>query len=564
MIAVRANEFRTIENLRVMLKDSALRYATQTAFREKRDGFYQDISYARFLGETEALGTAITERIPAGGRVLILGGNSYAWALSFMALICGAGEPVPVDISLSPSAIAEIAAQCGAAAVLYAPDKATRIASLAGVPTISFDEIPLLVERGKELLREGGSSVFDREIDRHAPAAVFFTSGTTGTPKGVLLSHANLCRTLSDIGYMANLTPSDTFLSVLPLSHAYECVCGFLTPLCYGAAVAFCEGLHAWGHNLREVHPTVMVLLPFLAAALYRKCWEQIKARGAETGVRRAIAASDPVRPLSARQALKETLLARERQLFGSRLNRILLVGASADASVQKGLRQLGVFAVQAYGVTECAGIAALNCDESYKDGSAGKALVSGVLDVYDAQPDGSGEIRYKGENVMLGYLGNPGKTAGILKDGWFYTGDMGRIDADGFLHVIGRKQNCIETAEGKLICPEELERLLCQSPFIREAAVIGTFDKEKNDNVAAAFLCPDFDYATETFGEEDWTEPLDKAIEEWVNEINEELADYEKISLYILREEPFARTRTGKVMRAPLVRDLAELQSEQ
>lgn len=564
MAVLRANDLRTIENLRVMLEDSALRYATQTAFREKKDGFYQDISYARFLCETEALGTALAARIPAGGRVLILGGNSYAWVLSFMALICGAGEPVPVDASLSPAAVAEIAAQSGAVAVLYAPDKATRIASLSGIPAIPFDEIPSLVERGKELLREGNASVFDREIDRNAPAAVFFTSGTTGNPKGVLLSHANLCRTLADIGYMANLTPSDTFLSVLPLSHAYECVCGFLTPLCYGAAVAFCEGLHAWGRNLREVHPTVMVLLPFLASALYRKCWEQIKARGAETGVRRLIATSDPVRPLSARQALKEKLLARERRLFGSKLNRILLVGDSADAAVQKGLRQLGVFAVQAYGVTECAGIAALNCDESYKDGTAGKALVSGVLDIYNAQPDGSGEIRYKGDNVMLGYLGNPGKTAGLLKDGWFYTGDIGRIDADGFLHVIGRKQNCIETAEGKLICPEELENLLCQSPFIREAAVIGVFDREKNDNVAAAFLCPDFECAKETFGDADWTEPLDSAIEEWVNDINGELADYEKISLYVLREEPFARTRTGKVLRAPLVRELAALQAEE
>lgn len=561
-MATYATDLRRIENLRVMLRDSALRYATQTAFREKRDGFYQDISYARFLGETEALGTALSARIPAGGRVLILGHNCYAWALSFMALICGVGQPVPVDASLSAAAVAELAAQSGAVAVLYAPDKATRIAAL-DITAISFDELPALLCEGKELLRGGAASVFDTELDRNAPAAVFFTSGTTGAPKGVMLSHANICRTLADIGYMADLTPSDVFLSILPLSHAYECVCGFLAPLCYGAAVAFGEGLHAWRRNLCEVHPTAMVLLPFLAAALYRKCWADIRARGAETGVRRAIATTDPVRPLSARQALKETLLSRERELFGSRLNRIILIGDAADAAVQKGLRQLGVFAVQAYGVTECAGLAALNCDESYKDGTAGKALVSGVLDIYNTQPDGSGEIRYKGENVMLGYLGKPGKTAGMLRDGWFYTGDMGRLDADGFLHVIGRKQNCIETAEGKRICPEELEGLLCQSPFLREAAVIGVFDPEKRDNVAAAFLCPDFDYACETFGKEDWMEPLDSAVEEWVNEINETLAEYERISLYVLREEPLPRSRTGRILRVPLARELAALQSE-
>ena len=560
MAGIMQKNLRTIENLRVMLEDSALRGGTATAIREKRDGIYQDISYSRLAAEAEALGTALTHRIPAGARVLLIGENSYAWALSFLALVCGAGVPVPVDAAFPATAVAAIAREAGATAVIYAPDKATHIAGLSGVVAVCMDELGSLVEMGKELLRTGETSVFETVIDRTAPAAVFFTSGTTGKPKGVLLSHANLCRTLSGVGYMANLTPTDTFLSVLPLSHAYECVLGFLVPLCYGAAVAFGEGLYSLGKNLREVHPTAMVLLPFLAEALYRKCWADISRRGAETAVRRLIAISDPVRPLAARQVLKEKLLARERAMFGGRLNRIFILGGHADAAVQKGLRQFGIFAVQGYGLTECAGLAALNCDESYKDGAAGKALAGGVLDIYNAQPDGSGEIRYKGENVMLGYLAGSVRESGIHRDGWFYTGDIGRIDADGFLYVIGRKQNAIETANGKRICPEELEALLSQNPFIREAVVLGVYDEEKKDNVAAAFICPDFAYAKNMFGEFDWMENLDTAISEWVEDINAELPPFERISMYALREEPFARNASGKVLRAALAKEFSAL----
>lgn len=561
MAKIRRDDLRTIENLRALFEHSAMRYATATAFREKKDGFYQDISFSRFATEAEALGTALAKRLPSGGRVLLVGDNCYTWVLCFAALVCGAGVPVPVDASLSADAIAAIAARAQAKAVLYAADKATRIASLAHLDAICFDEIPALCEQGKDAELTGEPSIFEREIDRDEVAAIFFTAGTTGRPKGVLLSHAAICRTIADVGYMANLTPSDTFLSVLPLSHAYECICGMLVPLCYGACVAFSQGLHTLGRDLREIHPTAMVLLPFLATALYEKCMDRVRHSGNEAAVRRSITLSDPVRPLAARQALKEKLLADVRAFFGGKLNRILLVGGGTDVAVQKGLRSLGVFAVQAYGVTECAGLAAMNCDDSYKDGSAGKTMVSGVLDIYNAQPDGSGEIRYKGENLMLGYIDEDDNAAKALKDGWFYTGDMGRIDAEGFLHVIGRVQNCIETADGKRICPEELELLLCQSPFIREAAVVGYFDQEKQDNVAAAFLYPDFDYAKETL-EADWVDLLDAAIEEWVEEINAELAEYENIALYVLREEPFPRSAGGKLLRGGLAAQLEELQA--
>ena len=198
---------------------------------------------------------------------------------------------------------------------------------------------------------------------------------------------------------------------------------------------------------------------------------------------------------------MKERLLANDRAFFGGSLRRLLVLGEAMDVTVQKGLRQLGVYAMQGYGMTECAALAAMDRDARYKDGSAGLAFPDTILDIYNAQPDGSGEIRYKGDNVMLGYLGDPARTEKALVSGWYYTGDIGKIDEDGFLFILGRRQNCIETAGHKLICPEYLERMLCQSPFIREAVVVGRLNAETNDSEPVALVLPDLDRAVEMLG---------------------------------------------------------------
>jgi long-subunit acyl-CoA synthetase (AMP-forming) len=257
-----------------------------------------------------------------------------------------------------------------------------------------------------------------------------------------------------------------------------------------------------------------------------------IKAKRRETRVRRLIAVSDPVRPLSARQAMKERVLSTERAYFGGLLRRLLVLGAGMDVTAQKGLRQLGVLTLQGYGITECAGLAAVNPSDRYRDGAAGRALQGGMLDIYDPQPDGSGEVRYKGDNVMLGYLGDAARTERVLRDGWYYTGDIGKLDADGYLTVEGRRENCIETAGGRLICPEALERLLCQSPLIKEAAVVGAFDPEIRDSRPVALIRIDDDYAVELFGHRASEEEEDLMIDEWIEELNAGLLSYQQLDV--------------------------------
>ena len=289
----------------------------------------------------------------------------------------------------------------------------------------------------------------------------------------------------------------------MPLSHIYQCVIGFLAPLCYGARIAFSGGLDRLVRDMRMMHPTVMVVIPYLAEELHRYFWRQAKKHGSEAAVRRAIAVSDPVRPFSARQALKTKLLATARVPFGGVLERMIVVGDRLDPVVQKGLRQIGIFTVQGYGVTECAGLAALGGMNAYCDGAAGHILPDSVLDVYNPGPDGNGELRYKGNNLMLCYDNDETRTAAALRDGWYYTGDIGTVDKDGFVHIVGRAQNRIEKADGKWVCPEELETLLCQSPFVGEAVVVGVLNAAGNDCEIAAMLYPDRQEAADVLGHE-------------------------------------------------------------
>ena len=549
-------------NLRELLEDCAVRFGTKTAFRDKQDGVYQGVSFARVHTEAKALALMLKKRYAPGTRVLILGKNSYRWALSFLALTLLGVVPVPVDPALRAKDLVAIATAAEAKGVLYAPEARSKRRTLVGVTAVSFDKYPFLIAEGKRRVASG-------EYGEEAPlspkglAALFFTPGTTGTPKGVMLSHQNLIATLCQMQEMMKIDEEDVFLSVLPLSHTYECVCGLLAPFYCGATVAFGEGLSHFLRNMREIHPTCMVTIPYLAKALYEKCWRQIRGQGREARVRRLIAVSDPVRPLSVRQAMKERLLADERALFGGSLRRLLILGGAVDAAVQKGLRQLGVFAVQGYGVTECAGLAAMNRDDLYRDGTAGVALPDSILEICNPQPDGSGEIRYRGKNVMLGYLNDPERTENVLIHGWYYTGDMGRIDKDGFLHVLGRKQNCICTVGGHWICPEELERLLRQSPFIKDAVVVGYPHPETGESEAAALILPDYNYAAEAFATDEGEADLSGTVTEWVATLNGDLAPYQQIGRTVLCTKPFPRDAAGRVRRTAVAREFAAMQAQ-
>jgi long-chain acyl-CoA synthetase len=369
-----------------------------------------------------------------------------------------------------------------------------------------------------------------------------------------MLSHRNLCFNISEMRRMVLIGEEDSFLSVLPLHHIYECTCGFLCPLSAGCAVAFSQGLEWIGKDLKEVRPTVMICIPAIVEGMYRRIWEQICSRGAEGRVRRIIDVTNALPNLNLQLAAKQKSLAALHKGFGGRLRLMLSGGSAVSAEAVKGLRDLGIHVLQGYGSTECAPVMALNRDTLYRDGAVGLSTPNALLDIADMQEDGIGEIRYRGDSVMLGYFRLPRRTREVIRGGWYYTGDMGYLDEDGFLHVLGRLQNVITTSDGKKIFPEELEALLRCSAFVKEAVVVPIQQNGEQEPCVTALLYPDMERISERYGDGVDREQIEILLRRAVAEVNGSLPDYKRIGAFRLRETEFPKTPTRKIKRAGLV----------
>ena len=507
-------------DLREMLECSAMRFGTCVAIHEKKQGFYQHISYGRLFEEAEALGTAFDALFPNRPCVLLVGKSSYPQTLAFLALLCGAGVPVVASASADAAEIAALATRFGVGAVLCDEDLRDRVAALT-VPVLTFGDLAPLIQQGREALENGEYTVFENPIDRAAVAARFPTRG-----EEIALSHEDMVGTVQALAAAYDVEPKDTFLSVLPPS-AHEVLLGLLFPLSVGASVAFAEGVHTLMRNMREIHPTHVVAVPYLAERMLEKFWSL--AAGREREIRRIIAATDPVRPLSARQALKTRLLASARAPFGGALRCLLSVGAPLPAMLAKSLRQIGIFAASIYGVAQCGTLGAMNTPSAYCDGAAGK-VQGDAVELINLQPDGSGEIVLKRAECT------------------YKTGDRGRMDENGFLHVVGKSAQALVLGDGTVASPEEMEQMLAQSPLVRAATVVGLPTPEGVE--PAAMLWPDAEALDGILGENYTLDELEQAVGEWLASVNEGLPERARIAVFALCDTEQPRTPEGAISR--------------
>ena len=555
-------EVRPIENLKEMLYTSAATWPEKNAFLEKRDGVYEGITFNQYLLDVEGLGTELCARGLLGKRVIVTGENCYAWALAYMTVICGFGVVIPVDKEIPPEEIANIANISEADAVIYSAKYEDKIKKIEKpLDFICFDELAGLCAAGREKINAGDRTYLDLEIDKHEMASLIFTSGTTGVSKGVMLSHHNITFNLTEMCQMIYIGPEDTFLSVLPLHHAYECTCGFLCQIYRGSTIAYCEGLRYIMKNMKEVHPTMILCVPLLIETMYHKIWANIRKNGMEKMVKKALAASNASRKIGI--DLRKKLFSEIHETFGGKLRMMIAGGAAVDPDILKGLRDFGILAVQGYGLTECAPLAAVNRDKFYCDSSAGLATPNATLEIVDAAEDGTGDIRFKGENIMLGYYKAPELTAEVIVDGWLYTGDLGFIDKDGFLHITGRRKNVIVTANGKNIFPEELETYLSRNPYVLESVVVGVPDETGRDYDIVAMLLPDRERLDEENPDGYSEELVREKLTEAVKQANSMVQQYKRIKKFLVRSEEFPKNTSKKIKRAGLLEEaIAQLEN--
>ncbi len=445
-------------------------------------------------------------------------------------------------------------------ALVYSASKKGSIAAIrADNPGIKYfismeeawhpDDLTLadLLDRGRSLLAGGVRTFVDAVIDPEVMSILLFTSGTTAASKAVMLSHRNICANLQGMCSMLYIGPGDTFLSVLPVHHTYECTCGFLCQIYRGATIAQCEGLRHIVQNMQESKVTIMLVVPLMLELFHRNIMKKAKATPeAARKFNFAIGLTRALRKIGI--DLRRKLFHAVHDNFGGSLKMLICGGAAIDPNIMRDMRDLGVACVQGYGLTECAPILALNRDVYYKDHSAGLPLPGVDVRIVDADENGIGEIIGKGPNVMLGYYENEAATAEAVVDGYFHTGDLGYIDPDGFVIITGRKKNVIVTKNGKNIFPEEIEALLCRSPLISEALITG--EENGGDVQVVAEIFPDMEGVAAKAGGPVEPAILRGLIQEEVTAVNHMLTTYKYIRRFTLRDTEFEKTTSKKIKR--------------
>lgn len=550
-------DVRAVTDLKDMLATSVTLYGNHTAFLERRSGVFTPVTYNEYYRDVRGLGTALYDASKPERRIMVIGENCYMWAVSYMAVVCGLGVVVPVDREATAQDVANIAALSSTDTILYADSVEAKVKNIEGVEKFAFSKLRALIESGVSLLEGGMTAYITAPIDVFKMSVLLFTSGTTGVAKGVMLSHHNLVYDLTEMCKMINIQPEDTFLSVLPLHHTYECTCGFLCVLYRGAKVAYCEKISYITRDLEESGASVMLVVPLLLETMYKKIWRGAEKSGKATTLRRAIQLNNVMKKVGV--DLSHKLFAEIHKTFGGHLRLFVSGGAAVDPKVLSGLRDLGFLAVQGYGLTECAPLAAVNRDTFYLDKSAGLATPNSQLAIENPDENGIGEIKYKGENIMLGYYNMPELTAEVIRDGWFYTGDLGYIDADGFLVITGRKKNVIVTTNGKNIFPEELEYYLGRSELILDSMVVGEVS-ETGETVIKAVIYPDYalvnaaveakGISTSDINASDYRGAVRSMFAALINELNLTLPTYKRIRKFVVRREEFEKTTTKKIKR--------------
>jgi len=403
-----------------------------------------------------------------------------------------------------------------------------------------------LVEDGNSLIKNGNNDYDNVIIDENAMTIMLFTSGTTSIAKIVMLSQSNICADIYSIGCIAKVTPEDTFLSFLPLHHTYESTTTFLYGLYCGITIAFCDGLRYVVQNLKEYKVTGFVAVPLILETMYKKVNKGIEEKGLTTLVK--------VMSKVCNFLLKFGIDIR-RKVFKSVLDqlgghlRIIIYGAapmSKDAIL--GLSSFGLNLLNGYGLTETSPVVAAENDKFKKPGSVAFPLPNIEVKIDEPDEHGIGEIVVKGPNVMLGYYENPEATAEVLKDGWFYTGDLGYFDKEGYLFVTGRKKNVIVLKNGKNIYPEEIEILIAKLPYVAENFVYGYPTKDDDLDINAKIVY-NVDLMKEIYPDKNKDEYRDIVWND-IKQINTQLPAYKHIRNIIVTDEPMIKTTTQKIKR--------------
>ena len=551
-------------DLKDMLKQTGDAYGERPAYMFKADeqGKCKTITHKQFRDEINALGTELIKMGLKDKRIAVISENRYEWELSYLAVVTGVGIIVPLDKALPDNELENLVLRSEVEAIFYSKKYDGIMSTLREKKNtnlkyfISMDleentngiySQKILVEKGKKLIENGDNSFLEAKINPEEMGIMLFTSGTTAMSKAVMLSHKNLVTNVMDITQRFDLNEEDVLLSFLPLHHVFECTVGFLYPVSIGGCIVFCEGVKHMANNIKDYGITAMISVPAVFDIIYRKVMKEIEKKGKLATLEKGKKISNLL--LKVKIDLRKKLFKEVHESLGPKLKLVVTGGAALDPETEKGLNDLGFDVEQGYGLTETSPVIAAENPKCRKLGSIGKKFPSVEVKIDNPDSEGVGELMAKGPSVMLGYYNNEEATKEALEpDGWFHTGDLARIDEEGFIFILGRKKSVIVLNNGKNVFPEEIETLFNKVEGIKESFVYEKKEADGDVKVCTEIVY-DKDLIKELYNIEG-EENIRNFLWEKVKEVNKLMPKYKYVREMVITEEPLIKTTTLKIKR--------------
>ncbi|HZK27793.1 MAG TPA: AMP-binding protein [Thermoclostridium sp.] len=552
-------ETTVFEDFRIMTENVAKKYPNRVALSYKNNPYDKDtidVTYAQARDYIRDMGTELIDMGCTGKHVAIIGESSYEWICSYFCLMSIGAITVPIDKDLPSEEMVGIMNLAECEFVFYSPAIEEKIEiAKEKIPTLkacicmrnaSLEgaiNLPDIVKQGSEKYKKGDNSYYEYEIVPDSLASIVFTSGTTGKGKGVMLSQTNIVSDMTQGMYLFDVTPKT--MSLLPPHHTYGSTVNFVGHFSQGSTIYISSGLKYMLDEMKEQQPSHLVLVPLFVETIHKRIWSTAEKSGKSGQLRLLLKFSNFLRKigLDARRTLFKSVT----DVFGGKLEMIICGGASLNQDIIDTFDSMGITILNGYGITECSPLVSCNRNKYQKKGSVGIPIIGEKIKIRNPDENGEGEICVKGPNVMLGYYKDPEATAAVFdEEGYFRTGDYGKLDEEGWLYITGRLKNMIILSNGKNVYPEEIETEISRVYGVSEVVVYpGESNAQKNKQVIVAEIFPDYD-ALSTKGITDAQAHFDKEIKN----VNKRMVSYKAIKKVKIREEEFKKNTSRKILR--------------
>lgn len=535
------------------------------AFIEKEYGQseFKETKFSKVKEDILNLGTSMYENPNIKGKkVAVIGENSSRWFITYMAVVSGVGVIVPLDKELPYEEIINLINRADVSAIVYSNKKMEVIDKVKQNVGKNIEYIKMyqddknsdrsiddLIAEGKDIIFKGKLDYINEKINPDSIATLIFTSGTSSSPKGVMLTNKNLIANVRSISEAYSDIVTRRYISFLPIHHTYEFTITYLEILSSGGSVGICRGIKYLVDDLKIIKPECICCVPLLVEKIKKKIEKSVKDEGKEKLVYNIGKATEVLGKF--KTDVRRKLFKKIHENFGGNLKYILCGAAAIKKETSEYMESLGFVMLQGYGLTEASPLVAGTRVKGRTSGTVGTSIpgVEVRIDLKDNE-SGIGQIIVKGDNVMRGYYEDEKETSNVLKKGWLYTGDLGRFDTKGNLIITGRCKNVVITNNGKNIYPEELEEKVDDIPFVSESMVYGYADKS-GDIIVTARVTLDEEYMNEKYKD---SVPSDDEIYDmiwqYIKIINHSVPQYKAIKRLEIKKDKFIKTTTQKIKR--------------